>query len=209
MNSIARIKERNSRKLSKNVLYHHMNDKLPTVCINLMGSPGSGKSTLAAYIFARLKMLDVNCELVTEFAKDKVWENNDIALANQVYIFAKQYYRLYRCADKVDVIVTDSPLALTPLYNRESPEISKPLNELSLAVYNSFNNLTYFVKRVKKYNPVGRLETEEESNAKGLKLRDLLDTYSIKYKVIDGDLISADVIVQDIIEILKKGSDNA
>ena len=116
-----------------------MNDKLPTVCINLTGSPGSGKSTLAAYIFARLKMLDVNCELVTEFAKDKVWENNDTALANQVYIFAKQYYRLSRCADKVDVIVTDSPLVLTPLYNREPPEISNPLNELSLAVYNSFN----------------------------------------------------------------------
>lgn len=189
-----------------------MEEKMKTkagrpIVVSLVGAPSAGKSTLAAYIFAQLKMLDVNCELVTEFAKDKVWENNDIALANQVYIFAKQYYRLYRCADKVDVIVTDSPLALTPLYNRESPEISKPLNELSLAVYNSFNNLTYFVKRVKKYNPVGRLETEEESNAKGLKLRDLLDTYSIKYKVINGDLIGADVIVHDVIEILKKGSD--
>ena len=180
--------------------------KRKPIVIALTGNPGVGKSTLAAYIFARLKMLDVNCELVTEFAKDKVWENNDTALANQVYIFAKQYYRLSRCADKVDVIVTDSPLVLTPLYNREPPEISNPLNELSLAVYNAFNNLTYFVKRVKKYNPVGRLETEEESNAKGLKLRDLLDKHNIKFKVIDGDLISADVIVQDVIELLKKGN---
>ena len=62
------------------------------------------------------------------------------------------------------------------------------------------------MKRVKKYNPVGRLETEEESNAKGLKLRDLLDKHNIKYKVIDGDLISADVIVQDVMELLKKGN---
>lgn len=44
--------------------------------INLFGVPGAGKSTGAAYIFARLKMLGINTELVTEFAKDKVWDCN-------------------------------------------------------------------------------------------------------------------------------------
>ena len=44
-----------------------------TLVVNLYGAPGSGKSTGAAYIFAKLKMLGVNCELITEFAKDKVW----------------------------------------------------------------------------------------------------------------------------------------
>ena len=38
--------------------------------INLFGGPGTGKSTGAAYIFAKLKMCGVNCELITEFAKD-------------------------------------------------------------------------------------------------------------------------------------------
>ena len=60
-----------------------------TICCNLFGSPGSGKSTMAALVFSRLKMLNINCELVTEFAKDKVWENNNTALANQLYVFAK------------------------------------------------------------------------------------------------------------------------
>ena len=55
--------------------------KLPLV-VALMGSPGAGKSTLASYVFSRLKMLDVNCELVNEFAKDKVWEENNVALEN-------------------------------------------------------------------------------------------------------------------------------
>lgn len=181
---------------------NNIKNKIPIV-VCLCGAPGAGKSTLSAYIFARLKMLGVNCELVTEFAKDKVWENNDVALANQVYIFAKQYYRLSRCADKVDVIITDSPLVLTPLYNREEPAISNPLNELSLAVYNSFNNLTYFVNRVKKYNPVGRLQTEEQSNEKAQQLRDLLSRYNIRYQNIDGDLISADVVVQDVLKFIE------
>ena len=80
--------------------------KMPII-ISLFGPPGCGKSTCAAYCFAKLKMLGVNCELVSEFAKDKVWEQNNEALSNQIYIFAKQYYRITRCANKVDVIVTD------------------------------------------------------------------------------------------------------
>lgn len=181
-----------------------MNEKKPVCVVSFVGQPGAGKSTLAAFVFSKLKMLGVNCELVTEFAKDKVWENNDVALANQVYIFAKQYYRLSRCADKVDVIITDSPLVLTPLYNREPPEISEPLNKLALAVYNSYDNLTYFVKRIKKYNPIGRLETEAESDAKCEKLKDLLDKYCIRYANIDGDLISADIVVQDVMKKLNE-----
>ena len=41
--------------------------------VNLFGAPGAGKSTGAAYIFAILKMHGIDAELVTEFAKDKLW----------------------------------------------------------------------------------------------------------------------------------------
>ena len=58
--------------------------------INLFGEPGVGKSALAAYIFYRLKVLGYNCELVTEFAKDMVYEKNENALSNQSYIFGQQ-----------------------------------------------------------------------------------------------------------------------
>lgn len=80
-----------------------------TLVVNLFGTPGAGKSTGAAYIFSELKMRGINAELVTEFAKDKVWENNDEVFKNQAYIFGKQSYKMSRCRDKVDVIITDSP----------------------------------------------------------------------------------------------------
>ena len=172
-----------------------------TICCNLFGSPGSGKSTMAALVFSRLKMLNINCELVTEFAKDKVWENNNKALANQLYVFAKQYYRVDRCADKVDVIITDSPLALSPMYNKD-PDIHEPLKQLALKIANKYSNLNYFIRRIKKYNPVGRLQTEAESDEIAVKLRDAMDANGIKYTAIDGDLMSADIIVNDILKII-------
>ena len=59
------------------------------IIVNLFGAPGAGKSTLAAYIFSKLKMRDINVELITEFAKDKTWEKNFSALKNQAYMFGK------------------------------------------------------------------------------------------------------------------------
>lgn len=170
-------------------------------CVNLAGSPGSGKSTLASYCFAKLKMMGVNCELVTEFAKDKVWEKNNEALSNQIYIFAKQYYRITRCAGKVDVVITDSPLFLSPFYNKD-PDIDEPLKEIVSKIVMKYDNLNYFLRRVKKYNPIGRLQTEAESNEYGLHIKDMMKSFGIKFKEIDGDLMSADMIIQDVVEKL-------
>ena len=172
-----------------------------TICINLFSGPGSGKSTLAAVTFAKLKMLGVNCELVTEFAKDKVWEKNNEALSNQIYIFAKQYYRISRCADKVDVIVTDSPLFLSPFYNKD-PEIDEPLKQLAYIISNRYENLNYFVKRVKKYNPVGRLQTEAEADQYCIRIKEMMKAFGLKFYEVNGDLMSADIIVQHTVESL-------
>ena len=62
------------------------------ILVNLYGAPGAGKSSGAAYIFSKLKMAGVNAELVTEFAKDKVYEQSKKVFENQAYIFGKQYF---------------------------------------------------------------------------------------------------------------------
>ena len=50
---------------------------METKVINLFGASGCGKSTGAAYIFSQLKLHGISCELVPEYAKDKVWEGNE------------------------------------------------------------------------------------------------------------------------------------
>ena len=165
--------------------------------INLFGAPGAGKSTGAAYIFSKLKMLSVNAELVTEFAKDKVWENNTEVLSNQTYVFGKQHFRISRCADKVDVIVTDSPLLLSALYNN-SDLLGEEFNDLVAKIFKSYNSVNYFIERDKPYNPNGRLQTEKESDYLAEKIKDMLARYNIQYENYKGNLSAYDKIVEDI-----------
>ena len=50
------------------------------IVINLFGEPSAGKSTAAMDITARLKRKGINAEYVSEFAKDKVYENIKVDL---------------------------------------------------------------------------------------------------------------------------------
>ena len=175
-------------------------NKKPIV-INLFGPPGSGKSTGAAEVFAALKKVGVNAELVTEFAKDKTWEHNATALGCQEYVFGKQSYRLSRCRNEVDVIVTDSPLPLGIIYNN-NPALGEKFNEVVLNIFNTYRNYNYYINRVKPYNPKGRNQTEAESDALGEPIKNLLITANIEYKTVDGNDAGYQNIINEIKEVL-------
>ena len=58
-----------------------------TLLVNLYAGPGAGKSTGAAYIFAKLKTAGVDCEYVSEYAKDRVWQEDQFPLQHcQLYV---------------------------------------------------------------------------------------------------------------------------
>lgn len=181
------------------------NIKKPLI-INLFGPPGAGKSTGAAYIFSQLKLRGINAEFVTEFAKDKTWEHNKAALGDQLYMFGKQHFKISRCIDQVDVIVTDSPLFLNILYNT-NPILGEDYNNLVVKVFNSYNNLNYFIRRVKPYNPQGRNQTEEESKKLGMDLKNLLVKYNINAKIIKGEQTGYGSILEDVLNILEVKDD--
>ena len=80
-------------------------------------------------------------------------------------------------------------------------------NNYVLDVFNSYNNLNYYLTRVKEYNPNGRFQTEEESNEISNEIKKLLDDYGIEYKRKDGCAKSYTEIAQEIIELIKKMED--
>lgn len=138
--------------------------------VNLFAGPGAGKSTLAAATFASLKASGVCAELVTEFAKDCVWEGREGPLRCQPYVFGEQLWRLERLRGRgVEVAVTDSPILLAALYGRGSvpPSFANLVVDYALRE----RPLNVRVRRVKPYDPRGRLQTEEEAR----KLDDEID----------------------------------
>ena len=170
--------------------------------VNLVGGPGAGKSTGAAYIFSKLKMAGVNAELISEFAKEKCWEESKAVFENQIYIFGKQYFKMSKVASKVDVLVTDSPLVLSCLYNPYEGAMREKFDALSLEVFHGFSNLTYFVNRVNKYNPIGRFQDEAGSDAKAKEIHDFLVKQKISFTEINGAEPDYDRVVKNVLDAL-------
>lgn len=168
------------------------------VVINLSGPPGAGKSTMAARIFTELKQLGINCELVSEVAKDKAWENNITALACQEYIFGAQSYRLARCREDVDVIVTDSPLPLTIIYNH-NPVLTDNFESVIMSIFDTYDNLNYFIKRVTPYVRKGRVHSAKQSNEIAGQIKTLYEKLGISYLEVPGNNEGAEMVLNDLL----------
>lgn len=167
--------------------------------INLFGGPGTGKSTTAAGLFYDMKKRGLEVELVTEYAKDLVWERRHNVLEDQIYVFAKQQRRIARLRDHgIEWVITDSPIALGLCYT-DPAKFGKNFSNLVMEVFRSYHNFNYLLTRNVAYNPVGRNQGSlEEAQQFDQKVRDLLNEYTVPYKQITGGEPAVSSIVQDI-----------
>jgi len=177
---------------------------MKSLIVNLYGGPGSGKSTTASGLFFLLKSNGVNAELVDEYAKGVVWENALSKLDNQIYIFAKQHQKVYRCAEQVDVVVTDSPIALGIMYgDMYSDNTSTELRSLIKHEALKQNSLNVLLNRKKIYRPVGRLQTKDEALSIDKLSIKLLDGLGVDYETVDGDRAAPEIIYNLVMERIK------
>ena len=151
---------------------------METLIVNLFGGPGTGKSTTTAGVFHKLKLAGVNCEMALEYAKDRVWEGSSHILANQIYVFGKQFHRLWRLDGKVDIIVTDAPILNSILYYSDA---NPHFADMVAFEHKRLNNFNVFLQRVKPFNPSGRLQDEVQSKELDQKIREILDGLDEEY----------------------------
>lgn len=163
--------------------------------INLFAGPGSGKSTVCAGLFSKLKLSGINCEMALEYAKDKVWEKSFRTLDNQIYVFGKQLHRIWRLKDQVDLIITDSPLLFSLIYDKT---YNSKFKDLVIDQFNCFDNINYFINRGEDYNPKGRMQTLKEAEEIDLMIKGMLLDLNISYISINKEE-AIDSIYQDVI----------
>lgn len=169
-----------------------------SLIVNLLAGPGAFKTATSAGIFSLLKLHCVSCELIPEVAKDLTWEERFSTLENQFYVFGKQFNKLKQVNNKVDVIIMDSPLLLSILYNKASD--FEALNKSILTQFNTFNNINFFLHRnpVIKYESEGRNQKYSEAIDLDNKLKEILSESNIDYM----DLVSGYSTINKITEII-------
>lgn len=171
---------------------------MESLVINLCGGPGVGKSTLRANIFVKLKMSGIDVEEAPEYVKDLVWEESFKKIENQVYIFGKQHNRLYRLNNKVQVIITDSPILNSIIYyNGNNPHFEP----LIIHEFKQMNNLTLYLERSFDYVENGRMQTLDDAKKIDRTYKSLLDKHNIEYTSIRGPY-DIDAIFEAIVKRL-------
>lgn len=174
-----------------------------TIVINLFGEPSAGKSTSAMDITARLKRKGINAEYVSEFAKDKVYENNSEVFKHQEYLFGKQSFKMGRVRDKVQVMVVDYPLILSAVYNQDAT-LGEDFNKTVLNVFNSYNNRNYLLTRNHPYENEGRFQNEEEAQEVRNQIIDKLVEFDIDCTLIVSSEKSCEYIADKVAKEIKE-----
>lgn len=152
---------------------------MDTKVINLFAGPGAGKSTMAAGLFFKMKSADYKVELVTEYAKELVYDGAHRMLDCQMHVCNEQNKRQRRLVGKVDWIITDSPLLLATVHGKYD------LDAVAFAYENFglYDNINVFVNRVKPYRTYGRRNSEASARAVDDKLRKVLPAGLINLEV--------------------------
>ena len=177
-----------------------------TVLINFLGSPSAGKSTTAGKVFAALKDLNLNAEYVPEYVKSWAWDNREIRPYSQLYFLGKEAHNQSHLFNKVDFIISDSPVLLTAFYhwhyNNDNAlrEICRDFYEMAERI-DGVKTVNFFLPRKKEYQTQGRYQTKEQADQIAELLQWWLKIECYPYEYLDCD---DEYRVEEILKYLKQ-----
>lgn len=169
--------------------------------INFFGAPGVGKTRSAMLLTALLKEKAVDTEASLEFVKEYIHSNTINLLSYQNYIFAQQerQLRILLDSNEVEFAITDAPLLHSVFYAPENYPIF--FNDLVFEIFNSYDNINYFINRNHKYSHQGRVHDEKSSNIITKKLKTFLINHNISFKEINSTDNLEEVVLNDLLTL--------
>lgn len=81
--------------------------------------------------------------------------------------------------------------------------MGEEFNAMVKKVANSYSSLNVFVRCVKPYNPIGRFQTEQESDELSKDLLRFLEKYGVELEMSPGSVAGYDELVEKVLKLLK------
>ena len=175
----------------------------PTQVINIIGGPGCDKSLITSAIIVFLKLREKTIEVIPDFAKSLVWQQNFEVLKNQYFIAQRQFEMLSLLDGQVQFLITECSLPQVLYYNENYLDnicdIDKTRRQI-LEWYNQCNNINVFVERGdRKYIRTGRFQDEEQARAIDRGMLELLAREGLPYTVLPSEVTAVNAFAATLI----------
>lgn len=151
--------------------------KIRRIC--LYGGSGLGKSVVAAQVFAELKKLHLNIELISEVVKPLAIQKRFPKSFDQFKILGQQIAKEDDLLPYIDYIVTDSPVLLNAAYSRyyKCP-FADQCEQVAIQFEQQYKGLHILLTREGlPYDQSGRYQNEQQAKEMDDNIKALLDKY--------------------------------
>lgn len=167
--------------------------------INFFGAPGVGKTRSTMLLSAYLKEF-VDAEASFEVVKEYIHAKNYNLLSHQLYILALQdrQLQILQSSNEVEFAVTDAPLLHSIQYGQDKYHFS--YQELIFSLFNSYDNINYFITRNHAYSHQGRIHNEKESDEISREMKSFLINSGVPFKEIKSTDNLRETVMKDLLE---------
>jgi len=164
----------------------------PTQVINIIGGPGCEKSLFTAGIVMNLHLRNKTVEVIPDFAKALVWQQDYEALRNQYQIALQQYRMLEALDGQVQFLVCECSLPQLLYYNEHHPDNICDLDKTRQQIlewHGAFTNVNVVVQRNpdRRYVRAGRFQDETQAMEMDRGMRELLARDGVGYTELSPD----------------------
>ena len=175
----------------------------PTRVINVIGGPGCDKSLVTSAIILFLKLHNKTVEVIPDYAKSLVWQQNFEVLKNQYFIAQQQFDMLNLIDGQVHFLINECSLPQLLFYNENYAEnicdVAKTRDQI-LQWYRQNDNINILVQRgQKKYVRTGRFQDEEQAREVDQGLQAILEREHLPYTVLPPDVKAINAFVEALL----------